>query len=193
MPRQELVSAKIPSEWLEVLTEKARSTGSTKSDVIKTAIAAYLGIEARGVRVDPVDPVDPVDRTDLERRVSTVENGLGTVLQELTRLTALIEQAPKPVDPVDPVDRPKPEATPRQKPLPTTEGQNKRADGKRWLTTKQAWEVAQSRESDRSFNAFRSWSKREPEECLRLFGLRYLAHGKKSNVLASFEDVQFSD
>ena len=101
MPRQELVSAKIPSEWMEVLTEKARSTGSTKSEVIKAAIAAYLGIEAHGVRVDPVDPVDRTDRTEaIEKRLSTVE-------QELTRLTALIEQAPKPAA----TPRPRPEAS----------------------------------------------------------------------------------
>jgi hypothetical protein len=75
--------------------------------------------------------------------------------------------------------------------VPTeAQGDVTQADGREWLTTSQAYRIAQSRGCDRSAAGFNSWSKRSTSECERLYGLRRLFHGSKSNTVASFQDLR---
>lgn len=62
----------------------------------------------------------------------------------------------------------------------------------RYLTTAGAYRVAVSRGCDKSKDAFRSWSRRNPEQCLSLYGLSLLERvpGDKSNAVPSYEDVR---
>lgn len=58
------------------------------------------------------------------------------------------------------------------------------------LTTQQAFELARERGCTKTKEAFRSWSKRNPVECERLYGLRVLPNQSRDNTAPSYEDVR---
>jgi hypothetical protein len=68
----------------------------------------------------------------------------------------------------------------------------KKPDGLRWLSSEQAWEVAKRRGCARNLEGFRKWSPRNPDECLKLYGLLRLPVLVKGNSSApAFEDVHY--
>lgn len=68
-----------------------------------------------------------------------------------------------------------------------------KADGKRWLTKNQAYEMAVSLQWDKSPDRFMRWSKSHPEECLSMFGIRRLPAVRGSRTAPVFEDVSWRD
>ena len=66
-------------------------------------------------------------------------------------------------------------------------------DGKRWLSSEQAWNIAVERGCDRSLNGFRSWSKRHPDKCLDCFSLCRLESMQGRTSTPAFEDLLHSD
>lgn len=66
-------------------------------------------------------------------------------------------------------------------------------DGKRWLSSEQAWNIAMKRGCDRSLQGFRSWSKRHPDECLENFSLRRLASIRGRTTTPAFEDLRYNE
>lgn len=65
------------------------------------------------------------------------------------------------------------------------------ADGKRWLTTTQAFERAKERGCERNLNGFKGWSRRSPDKCLELHGLRKLSHHSNSKKAPGYEDTRW--
>ena len=63
-------------------------------------------------------------------------------------------------------------------------------DGKRWLSSEQAWNIAGERGCDRNLQGFRSWSKRHPDECLALFSLRRLESIRGRTSSPAFENFR---
>lgn len=69
-----------------------------------------------------------------------------------------------------------------------------RPDGLRWLSSEQAWKVAQKRGCERNLEGFRKWSKRHPEKCSESFSLRglpVLLRGRSTDP--AFEDLQYEE
>ena len=66
-------------------------------------------------------------------------------------------------------------------------------DGKRWISSEQAWNVAQKRGCDRNLNGFRNWSKRHPDKCLECFSLRRLESIQGRTCAPAFEDLRYND
>ena len=65
-----------------------------------------------------------------------------------------------------------------------------RPDGLRWLSSEQAWMVAQKRGCERNLEGFRKWSKRHPEKCSESFSLLrlpVLLKGRSTDP--AFEDL----
>lgn len=65
------------------------------------------------------------------------------------------------------------------------------ANGERWLTTKQAFELAGKRGCNRNLNGFKGWSRRSPGKCLELYGLRKLEHHSNSRKAPGYEDTRW--
>jgi hypothetical protein len=63
-------------------------------------------------------------------------------------------------------------------------------DCKRWLSSEQAWNIARERGCDRSLAGFRSWSKRNPDECSIFFSLRRLESLRGRTSAPAFEDLR---
>jgi hypothetical protein len=69
-----------------------------------------------------------------------------------------------------------------------------RADGKRWLSSKDAWILAKERGCDRNLEGFKKWSARNPEKCSEIFSLLKLPIlNKGSNVVPAFEDLRYNE
>jgi hypothetical protein len=68
-----------------------------------------------------------------------------------------------------------------------------KADGGRWLTTRQAHQAAVDRGFDRNLNAFKGWSGRSIEDCIIKFSLRRLESPSKSHSSPAFEDLRHAD
>ena len=69
-----------------------------------------------------------------------------------------------------------------------------RPDGLRWLSSEQAWEVAQKRGCERNLEGFRKWSKRHPEKCCEVFSLLrlpVLLKGRSTDP--AFEDLLYEE
>jgi hypothetical protein len=66
-------------------------------------------------------------------------------------------------------------------------------DGKRWLSSKDAWSLAQKRGCDRNLEGFRRWAERNSNKCLELFFLRKLPSIRGRNNAPAFEDLRYSD
>lgn len=66
-------------------------------------------------------------------------------------------------------------------------------DGRRWLSSEQAWNIAMERGCDRSLKGFRSWSKRHPDECLGRFSLSRLESIRGRTSTPAFEDLKHND
>jgi len=66
-------------------------------------------------------------------------------------------------------------------------------DGKRWLSSEQAWNIARERGCDRNLEGFRKRSKRDSDECLNLFSLRRLISIKGRSSAPAFEDLRYND
>lgn len=64
------------------------------------------------------------------------------------------------------------------------------ADGCRWVTSKQAYTLAQERGCQRNLEGFKRWSKRNPDDCEQMFSLRRLIQSKR-NTAPAFEDLNF--
>lgn len=67
--------------------------------------------------------------------------------------------------------------------------QPKQADGERWLTSKQAYEVAQTRGYSVSYGTFREWAREKSGECLKLYSLRRLESVTSVKGTPVFEDL----
>lgn len=63
------------------------------------------------------------------------------------------------------------------------------ADGDQWLTSREAYQVAQERGCLRSFEGFRKWSRRNPDNCAQELQLRRLANNSRRNNAPSYEDI----
>jgi hypothetical protein len=63
------------------------------------------------------------------------------------------------------------------------------SDGKMWLTSPQAYEVAQLRGYPSKYNTFREFAREKPEECLRLYSLRRLSNISPARGVPVFEDM----
>lgn len=159
MSRRSLISAKMPDDLHAAVKGKMESTKLTQSQAVIEALRLWCGLPA----------------SDRDDRLALIESRLSALEQRFT--------------PVDGVDRPKPPKTVVPVPAESTGSTVVDADGLQWLTTSQAFAVATTRGCDRGFDAFRSWSKRNPAECESMYRLRHIAHGTKSNTAASFEDV----
>ena len=69
-----------------------------------------------------------------------------------------------------------------------------RPDGLRWLSSEQAWKVAQTRGCERNLEGFRKWSKRYPEKCREVFSflrLPVLLKGRSTDP--AFEDLLYEE
>jgi hypothetical protein len=68
-----------------------------------------------------------------------------------------------------------------------------KADGMRWLTSRQAHQKAVLRGCVRNEEGFKKWSLRKPDQCSKDFHLRRLSGLTKSNTAPSFEDLKYLD
>jgi hypothetical protein len=68
-----------------------------------------------------------------------------------------------------------------------------KADGMRWLTSRQAHQKAILRGCVRNEEGFKKWSLRKPDQCSKDFHLRRLDSLTKSNIAPSFEDLKYLD
>lgn len=66
-----------------------------------------------------------------------------------------------------------------------------KADGMRWLTSKQAHQKALLNGCTRNEQGFKRWSLRNPDQCLKDFHLRRLSNLTTSNTAPSFEDLNY--
>jgi hypothetical protein len=188
MPRRPLISARLPDELAALVAAKIGSTGLTQSEAVIEALRLWVGLPA----------MDGTDRLDcIEQRLSALEQGF-TRSTAVYPVTAAI---PKPSTTEQGSTRssvvypPKPPKPPIGAPVESTGLTGStvvEADGGRWLTTSQGFAVAGQRGCDRSFDAFRSWSKRNPALCESQYQLRHISHGSRSNTAASFEDLGLS-
>jgi hypothetical protein len=67
-----------------------------------------------------------------------------------------------------------------------------KADGKRWLTTLAAYEIAVKRGVDRGHDAALKWMRRHPEKCCEQLGLRHIKNTSKSPISTRWEDLRYS-
>jgi hypothetical protein len=65
-------------------------------------------------------------------------------------------------------------------------------DGKRWLSSEQAWNIARERGFDRNLQGFRNWSQRHPDKCLNLFSFRRLTSIRGKSSAPAFEDLRYN-
>lgn len=71
-----------------------------------------------------------------------------------------------------------------------------RPDGRRWLSTSQAFERAVSRGCDRNKNGFKGWSQRNPEECLAKYRLRRIESipgEERPKSMPGYEDMDWEE
>jgi len=69
-----------------------------------------------------------------------------------------------------------------------------KADGKRWLSSKDAWLIAKDRGCDRNLEGFRKWSVRHPDMCSESFSLSKLPVLVKGCTTApAFQDLRYND
>lgn len=68
-----------------------------------------------------------------------------------------------------------------------------KADNKRWLVSRVAHERAVARGCDRNVVGFKSWARRNPQRCIKDFGLRLLENRSKSNIAPTYEDLRWGD
>ena len=163
MPRRPLISARLPDDLAALVAAKMGSTGLSQSQAVIEALRLWVGLPVAA----------PNDRlAGIERRLSALEQGS-------TRSTVVYP--PKP--PKQTV------AAPIESTGFTGSTGFAEADGGRWLTTQQGYATATRRGYQGSATAWRSWSKRNPGDCLSRYQLRYIPHGSRSNTVASFEDV----
>jgi hypothetical protein len=66
-------------------------------------------------------------------------------------------------------------------------------DGFRWLSSEQAWRVAQTRGCGRSLEGFRKWSVRHPEQCSKEFSLFKLPTLRGRTSAPAFQDLQYEE
>ena len=66
-------------------------------------------------------------------------------------------------------------------------------DGKRWLSSKDAWSLAQKRGCERNLPGFKRWSERNPDKCIQVFSLRRLLSIRGTSAAPTFEDLLCSD
>lgn len=66
-------------------------------------------------------------------------------------------------------------------------------DGKRWLSSERAWNLAKERGCSRSLEGFRKWCKRHDDECIKLLSLRRLESIRGRTSAPAFEDLLYSD
>jgi hypothetical protein len=65
----------------------------------------------------------------------------------------------------------------------------KYSDGKVWLTSPQAYKVAQLRGYVNKYNTFREFAREKPSECLQLYALRRLSNISSVRNVPTFEDL----
>ncbi|MBD1841820.1 ribbon-helix-helix protein, CopG family [Cyanobacteria bacterium FACHB-63] len=87
----ELAACRIPKEWIDKLDAMARETGQTRSDVLKAAIAQFIG--------ESIPSKPEQELTPLTERLDRIENLLSDLLE--TRST----QALTPVNTAKSVER----------------------------------------------------------------------------------------
>ena len=162
MSRRPLISAKLPPELHAAVLDKMQSTGLTQSQAIIAALSAWVGLPGQ----------------DGDDRIAGIEQRLSALEQRSTGSTVVYPMRSEKVR-----KGPPPEST------QSTGSTAVEADGGRWLTTQQGYAVATSRGYDGSASAWRSWSKRNPDQCEAQYQLRHISHGSRSNTAASFEDL----
>lgn len=68
-----------------------------------------------------------------------------------------------------------------------------KADGQRWLTKKEAYEIVVSLGWDKTPDRLMRWAKEKPTECLSTYGLRRIDAVRGSRAAPAFEDVLWKE
>jgi hypothetical protein len=82
-------------------------------------------------------------------------------------------------------------ALPGQLNLLPSEAVPKKPDGLRWLSSRQAVEVASKRGCSRNLSGFTKWAARHPDQCLETYGLRRLQAIRGNTTIPAFEDLRY--
>ena len=152
-------------EPLKVAAEAAATElGLSLTDWLIAAINAQLG--------EPDISTGGKVEWEISEKLSDIDSRLSAIDSRLIALEAKpapTAAAPPAAPPPPPPDHPK-------------------ANGGRWLTTKQAVRVAEPRGGPCNGNTLKRLARRGEVEKL---GLRYCPHGSKDRTLATFEDLMF--
>ena len=173
-------TAYLPQELSDRLAQyKAEHGFKGDSEALNTILHTYFGVSHQSMSLG----ITPETVSDLPGKLKALEK----------RIEALELFDKKPFEQVShPGKSMSLGITPRTASDILSIASDKRADGLQWLTTQQAYAVATQQGCDRSYNGFRTWSKRNPADCERLYGLRSTGYSGKSNIAASFERVKSS-
>lgn len=182
MPKKN-VSARLPEDLYKRLEEIAAAKGQLLSEVVLEALAKYLDY--------------PVE-SSVDDRIQRIETDLAELRAKVDRLS--VPQIPLELPRTPKIEQKRVSAQNYSSEnalegassgvggvfVPTQKQGHSRG---RMLTTQQAWEVARERGCGKSKEAFRSWSKRNPADCQRLYQLQVLENSTRDNTLPSYEDV----
>ena len=194
MPTQN-IGLRIDADLLAQVDALAAEQGTSRTFVIVEALHRMLGL-AKSSTVEQ-------RLADVEQRLGIVEQALGSSAKQRLTPSNKPDTPPQTVPtaaaPIPPPKQPRQDAqqggsSPSQVSEHPTESPQK-ADGGRWLTTKDAWQRARGRGCTKeNKDAFRSWANRNPGDAAKRYGLRRIERPpSKDNSLASFEDLRWGE
>ncbi len=159
MPPSPTLNIRIPPAVLEAIDAIADERGANRSQVALELLKEGLGM---GEAVS-----QSVTQSETQQRLEAIEQRL-----------SVLESSHK--------DKPVHTAVAQRVTVPQDRGGHPIADGVRWLTTTQAFQVAKARGFVDSMATFKRAAKSGGVDAYRL---RHTPHGTKDNRLASFEDL----
>jgi predicted DNA-binding protein len=185
MARLELASSKIPTELMDRLKRFTESTGVNQSAAIRKAIEQFLDIAESTGLTRLTNSEDNFQSTELGARVDAVDDRLTGIEKRLEAL----EEGRSSASPPEPIAAIVTTTEPKAKKSPPPPDSKPLADGGQWLTTTEAWKLAQKRGCDRNYSSFSKHAKAHPDK-LDVWGLRFLGSNKPGDQrTASFQDL----
>jgi hypothetical protein len=165
---------RLPTSLIAAIEARATTTGRSKTQVVESALGAYLGLEAT------------TEGQDVEQRLTEIEQRLTEIEQRLTpstqkRSTAVEQRITR---------NAQQHLTPPDAPEPTAASSALLPAAKEELTATEGWVFCQQQGYRGSKAAFRSWAKRNPAELRQQFGLEATGYSGKSNTAPSYRKVQ---
>ena len=198
---QQLVSTKIPPDWVDHLDKLVVAKNLSRSALVKVAIGRYLGLSEVDPAIVTVDLRSELD--DIRSRLDALERSTkpSTISSTNVSTPSSTDVSTKPIAPKSKTSTPKPTAStppiaaaatttsPKSPPPPNGKPL---ADGYQWLITNEAYELARTRGCEKpTKTAFSKFAQRHPDR-LDVWGLRYLGRNLPGDQrTASFQDLRF--